>query len=117
MVTHLVKHYLEVQAKQKGFHLIRTEHFLSPNQARNSVAQVDTKYVVFVDNDLLVQRAGWKISQCADETGAWVVGPLYFEGSQKTKLSTWRGDIICARSKVNERFTLGTFYTVSDYQQ
>jgi len=67
-----IKHF-QCKLLSKGFHLIRTEHFLSPNQARNlGLAQVDTKYVVFVDNDLLVQR-GWleNLVQCADETGAW----------------------------------------------
>ncbi len=83
-----IKHYLEMQAKQKGFRLIRTEHFLSPNQARNlGVAQVDTEYVVFVDNDLLV-TPGWlkNLVQCADETGAWVVGPLYLEGKPEDQI-------------------------------
>lgn len=83
-----IKKYLEVQAKQKGFSLIRTEHFLSPNQARNlGVAQTDTQYVVFVDNDLLV-TPGWlkNLVQCADETGAWVVGPLYFEGKPEDQI-------------------------------
>jgi hypothetical protein len=41
---------------------------------------VNTEYVVFVDNDALV-APGWldALVRCADETGAWMVGPLYFE--------------------------------------
>ena len=100
-----IKHYLEVQAKQKGFSLIRTEHFLSPNQARNlGVAQVDTKYVVFVDNDLLVQR-GWleNLVQCADETGAWVVGPLYFEGKPEDQIIHMAGGHANLRQEQGKR--------------
>lgn len=77
------KRYLEEQSKQKGFHLIRTEHYLSPNQARNiGLSYVDTKYVVFIDNDVLV-KSGWlkALFQCAEETGAWIVGPLTLQGS------------------------------------
>ena len=83
-----IKHYLKEQAKQKGFRLIRTEHFLSPNQARNlGLAEVDSKYVVFVDNDLVV-APGWleNLVQCADETGAWVVGPVYLEGKPEDQI-------------------------------
>ncbi len=82
------KHYLEQQAKQRGFHLIRTEEFLFPNQARNlALAEVKTKYVVFVDNDVLFTD-GWleKLIECAEETGAWVVGPLYCEGQPEDEI-------------------------------
>ncbi|GAB4462988.1 MAG: glycosyltransferase [Elainellaceae cyanobacterium] len=77
-----IKRYLEAQAKEKGFHLIRTNHYITPNHARNlAIPHVDTPYVVFIDNDLVV-LPGWleKLVQCAEETGAWVVGPLYLEG-------------------------------------
>lgn len=76
-----VKRYLEAEAVRKNFRLIRTEHFLTPNQARNlGQAQVDTRYVVFIDNDVLV-APNWleKLVECAEETNAWVVGPLYLE--------------------------------------
>jgi GT2 family glycosyltransferase len=41
------------------------------------LAQVKTKYLVFVDNDVIVSP-GWleALVQCAEETGAAVVGPL-----------------------------------------
>jgi GT2 family glycosyltransferase len=74
-----VKNYLQVQAKAKDFKLIRTEHYLSPNQARNiGLRAADTKYVVFVDNDVVVAY-GWlpALLQCADESNASLVGPLY----------------------------------------
>ena len=73
-----VKEYLEAQAQQKEFELIRTDYYLYPNQARNlGLAKVDTKYVVFADNDIIVQP-GWlkALVDCARESRAVVVGPL-----------------------------------------
>lgn len=73
-----VQRYLQEQAQSRGWQLIRTEYYLSPNQARNlGLAQVKTKYVVFVDNDVVVSP-GWldALLRCAEETEATVVGPL-----------------------------------------
>ena len=70
--------YIEQQSVEKGFKLIRTDHYLWPNKARNmGLAEVETPYVVFVDNDVVVQP-GWLsiMMACAEETGATVVGPL-----------------------------------------
>ncbi|MBD2459702.1 glycosyltransferase [Oscillatoria sp. FACHB-1407] len=78
-----VRLFLENQAKEKGFQLIRTEYYLSPNHARNIGLQyVNTKYLVFVDNDVVV-TPGWlsALVNCAEETGATVVGPLTCEGT------------------------------------
>ena len=74
--------YLEQQSRTHDFTLIRKEHYLTPNEARNiGLELVDTKYIVFVDNDLVVQK-GWleALVQCADDTNAWVVGPTYLVG-------------------------------------
>ncbi len=74
--------YLRAQAAQRGFQLIRREHFLTPNQARNlGVAAADTEYVVFADNDVLY-TPGWldALLACAQETGAAVVAPLTCQG-------------------------------------
>jgi GT2 family glycosyltransferase len=74
--------YLRRESIQRGFHHLRTEYFLFPNEARNlAVLHVRTPYVVFIDNDVLV-TPGWldALVRCADETGAWVVGPLYCIG-------------------------------------
>ncbi|MCH2117551.1 MAG: glycosyltransferase [Pirellulales bacterium] len=76
-----VQQYLQQAARAKGFTLLRTDHYLSPNQARNlAAAEARTAHVVFVDNDVLV-TSSWltKLVDCAEETGAWVVGPAYFE--------------------------------------
>ena len=57
-----IKKYLENQAQEKQFQIIRTEHYLSPNHARNlGLRQVDTKYVVFIDNDATRRRIIEKI--------------------------------------------------------
>ena len=73
-----VKIYLETQAEARGFEIVRINHFLPPNYARNiGLNYVDTKYLVFVDNDVIVS-AGWlkALVNCAEETEATVVGPL-----------------------------------------
>jgi GT2 family glycosyltransferase len=77
-----VQRYLKLRARQRRFMLIRTEHYLSPMEARAlALPHVDTEYVCFIDNDVLVTR-GWldRLVQCADESGAWAVGPLYCNG-------------------------------------
>jgi GT2 family glycosyltransferase len=79
--------YLRKAATDRGFRLIRTDEFVSPNQARNiGLREVRTKYVVFIDNDVEVEP-GWldELVACAEETGAWAVAPLYFEGDPKNR--------------------------------
>ena len=83
-----IKQYLEEQAKQKGFHLIRTEKFIFPHQAHKlGLAQVKTKYTVIIDNDVIVE-SGWleNLVQCAEDTEAWVVGPVYLEGNPEDEI-------------------------------
>jgi GT2 family glycosyltransferase len=73
-----IRQYLETQSREKGFQLVRTDYYLFPNRSRNlGLAQVNTPYVVFIDNDVVVSP-GWleALMQCAAETGATVVGPL-----------------------------------------
>lgn len=53
-----------------------------PNHGRAKVAPlIQTKYAVFIDNDVLVSPH-WleKLVACAEETGAGIVGPLYLWG-------------------------------------
>ncbi len=83
-----IRHYLQQQSQERGFRLICKDEFLHPNQARNlALAEVDTEYVVFVDNDVLF-TPGWlnQLVQCAQETQAWVVGPLYCEGQPEDEI-------------------------------
>lgn len=73
-----VQHYLEEATAERDFKLIRTEHFLAPNQARNlGLSQVTTDYVLFIDNDVHVSH-GWleKLWKCAQDTDAAIVCPL-----------------------------------------
>ncbi|MCV3214484.1 glycosyltransferase [Plectonema radiosum NIES-515] len=73
-----IRRYLEEQAREKKFQLIRTDYYLSPNHARNiGLGQVNSKYVVFLDNDVIV-TPGWlkALVNCAEETKATVVSPL-----------------------------------------
>ena len=73
-----VRRYLEGQAREKGFELIRTDGYLVPQRARNlALPRINTKYVVFIDNDVVVS-ARWlaALIRCADETNATVVSPL-----------------------------------------
>ncbi len=74
--------YLRDAAIANGFELIASSNHLSPNRARNiGMDRVRTPYVVFVDNDLIVTE-GWlqHLLDCSKQTGAPIVGPLYFEG-------------------------------------
>lgn len=74
--------WLGGQAAQRGFELVVEDEHLAPNHARTiAMERVTTPFVAFVDNDLIVTD-GWlaRLLDCAAETDAWVVGPLYFEG-------------------------------------
>ena len=91
-----VKRYLEETAARHRFKLIRRDEYLSPNQARNvGLKEVRTKYVVFLDNDVEVQP-GWlaHLVSCAEETGAWAVSPLYFEGKTKDRIIHTAGGVV-----------------------
>lgn len=77
--------YLDRAAAQQGFTLLRSDDYLTPNQARNLAARQALlnpaiEYVVFVDNDVQA-HPGWldALVRCADETDAWLVGPTYYE--------------------------------------
>jgi len=75
-------------AAEHGFRVLRTEGYLSPNRARNLGArEARTEYLVFVDNDV-VPEPHWldALVGCADETGAWIVGPVYCIGDPRRKI-------------------------------
>ena len=77
-----IQKYLARAAAKYDFTLIRSDRFLTPNQARNlGLSQVTTDYVVFIDNDIHVS-SGWleTLWQCAQETGAAIVCPLVCMG-------------------------------------
>jgi len=66
----------------RGFEVIRFDDWTPPAAARKLAAQrVRTPYVVFVDNDVIVERSCFaRLLACAEETGAGLVGGLYLEG-------------------------------------
>ena len=73
-----VRNYLRAESRRRNFKLIRTPHYLAPNEARNlALDEVKTRYTVFVDNDVVV-APGWLdyLVRCADETNAAIVSPL-----------------------------------------
>jgi GT2 family glycosyltransferase len=78
-----IKNYLAQQAQQKQFQLIRTDYYLSPNHARNlALRHITSKYVVFIDNDVVVTPNWLKpLVQCAEDTGATIISPLICQGS------------------------------------
>lgn len=76
-----VRDYIARAAEARPFQLLRSDSYLSPNQARNwALSHIQSKYVVFIDNDALASP-GWleALVDCAESTGAWVVGPVYCE--------------------------------------
>jgi GT2 family glycosyltransferase len=80
--------FLEEESQRKGFRIISLDRYLSPNRARNlGWREVKTKYTVFIDNDALV-KPGWleALVRCADETAAWIVGPLYLIGELEKEI-------------------------------
>jgi GT2 family glycosyltransferase len=104
-----IKRYLEAQSRQRGFRLIRTEYYLSPNQARNLAfrevrREVDSTYVVFIDNDVLV-TPGWlnPLVACAEDTGAWLVGPLYYMGQPQAQVIHMAGGLAHIKEEQGKR--------------
>lgn len=91
-----VANYLKEKCREHGFTLLRSNEYITPNEARNAALKyVKTPYVVFIDNDVLVAD-GWLegLINCAEETGAWLVGPLYLEEKAGSKrLHMFGGDI------------------------
>ena len=68
---------------EQGFTYHRIDHYLSPAQSRNRGHHMaDTKYVVFVENDVFVAD-NWlaPLIDCAEQTGAEVVQPLICQGA------------------------------------
>lgn len=83
-----IRDELRRRAIEGDFTLVRSDRYLSPNQARNlGMRHVDTPFVVFVDNDLIV-TPGWlaRLMTRARSTGAWIVGPLYYEGDPAQRI-------------------------------
>ena len=71
------------RSSEWSLEVIRFDETLWPTQARRRVVdRIDTKYAIFIDNDVLV-RPGWleHLYACAEQTGAGIIGPLYLWGA------------------------------------
>ncbi|MGB7206924.1 MAG: glycosyltransferase [Anderseniella sp.] len=99
--------YMEKVCKQNGFALFRSSDIATPNQARNAaIKHVATKYVAFVDNDTLVTE-GWlkPLVECAEETGAWAVGPTICERMpEATWLHGYDGELEIRQARDGRRY-------------
>lgn len=88
-----VNRYLAEQAGIHGFDLQVFDDFMPPNTARNiALKTINTKYVVFIDNDVLVEES-WltELEKCADETNAVLVGPVYCVVKKGVKVIHYAG--------------------------
>ena len=76
-----VRAWLEASARERGFKLIRTRAYLTPNRARNLGLRRAGTYTVFIDNDVQV-TPGWLTTMvsAAEASGADVVTPLICQG-------------------------------------
>lgn len=77
-----VREFLAERSRRWQFDLIRSERYLTPNQARNvGLSRASTPYVVFINNDVDV-TPGWleAMLDCARETDAAAVCPLLCVG-------------------------------------
>ncbi len=75
---------VEARRVEWGLRIIDVSGDLWPNQARGRVAsEIETSFAVFIDNDVLVMP-GWlnELIDCAEETNAGIVGPLYLWGHE-----------------------------------
>ena len=96
-----VRKQIERRCRERGFRYLRHDGYLAPNQMRNlGLPLVTTKYVVFLDNDVFV-RPGWlaRLVACAEETGAWIVGPLYLEGEPPEETIHMAGGTVMREEK------------------
>ena len=73
---------LKDEVEKRDHIYIRRPGYITPNDARNTALPlVDTKYVVFIDNDVSF-APGWlsALVKCAEETGAGLVTPTILVG-------------------------------------
>ncbi len=76
-----IRRAIERHQRTHGFTLIRSDAVLTPNEARNlAIEEVNTPWVMFVDNDVLVEP-GWlgRLVGAGKANDAQLVGPLYMQ--------------------------------------
>jgi hypothetical protein len=77
-----VQQYLRDACAARGYELILRPDYLAPNPSRNlGLAQANTRYVVFIENDVVVEP-GWlgALLRCAEQEQADIVSPLCLIG-------------------------------------
>ncbi len=89
--------FLQDGCERSNYELILTSDFLAPNVARNlGLARAETKYVAFLDNDVVVEP-DWldALVRCAEEEDADIVGPLCLTGEpSELKLHSYGGKLM-----------------------
>ncbi|MEE4212391.1 MAG: glycosyltransferase family 2 protein [Parvularcula sp.] len=98
--------YLRKEAERRGFMLIRREHYLMPNEARNLGREAAKgTYIVFCDNDVLYTD-GWleALVACAEETGAAIVAPLTCQGLPAHQVIHHAGGLFTPGNDVSKFF-------------
>jgi glycosyltransferase involved in cell wall biosynthesis len=73
--------WLQAQAVQRGFQILRQEHYLSQHAAYNlALPLIKTKYVIFCDNDVTFSK-NWisELLDFAEKNNSAVVCPVYLE--------------------------------------
>ncbi len=83
-----IQKYLQAQADRHDFiTLIRREHYLKSNEARNLALPLakSADYIAFLDNDDVVER-GWlkPLVDCAETEQAAIVTPLILQGDPES---------------------------------
>lgn len=71
--------------ESRGGLYVHGDRWLRPNEARNAgLAHATGRHLVFLDNDVFPEP-GWlrRLMDCARETGAGVVSPVYLEGDAR----------------------------------
>jgi GT2 family glycosyltransferase len=76
-----IERAIRAQADARGFRIHRRDDWVAPTLARKpAMAEIGTKYVACIDNDVLVEPGCLKkLVDCAEETGAGLVCPLYIQ--------------------------------------
>jgi len=100
-----VSRYLKAESQRRGFTLIRTDRYLTSSEAHNiALPYLHTKYVMLLDNAVLV-TPGWlpSMMRCAEETGAWVVGPIYCTGDLRHMITYSAAPELCIIEEHGER--------------
>jgi len=100
-----LQHWLAEQSRARDFRLLAFGEYLSPAIARNfAAAACSTRYIAFVENDVLVSP-GWleRLVAAAEATGAGAVGPLLCTGTDDAETIVAAGGDVSIESTAESR--------------